>query len=394
MAQQSTQQPARAPHRRRGRRALRIAGVVLLVLVVVLGGARLALQPLVERRLHHALESMHGMRGTFARVELNLLHLHAAIRDLRIDSVRSGKPAPFLYVQRAEAGLYWSELVRGHLVMGVSLERPKVYILPSKEPGKPLDIAAEMRKIPLPLRMDRAEIRGGEVVWVNVRDPDKPSLWLHDVEATLENFASRDALSRGEPSILAASGTLQESGKLSVFASADPLAKALTFAGEGRLQGLRLVELGDLLRAAADITPTQGTLDASARFVAKGSHLTGGLRPVAKNPAVQQAKPGLGAKIKAALADLSLEIFSDRVPGRNAVATTIPIRGDLSNPNAPLWPTVFGIFRNAFVTGLADSLTNLPPGTGKGGGEKGEEKGAQSQARRPPASRQRSSSGQ
>jgi Domain of Unknown Function (DUF748) len=356
-------------------------GIAVLALLVLLSAARLALQPIAERHVHRALESMNGMRGTFARLELNLLHLHAAVDDLRIDSVRSGKPAPFFRARRAEAGIYWKELLRRHVVLALKMERPKLYVLPSKGPGKPLDVAAELRKIGLPVRVDRAEIRSGEIVFVNVRDPDKPRIWLHDVDATLENFATRDALSRGEPSILAATGTLQRSGKFSVFASADPLAKALTFAGEGRIQGLQLVELGELLRAAADITPTKGTLSASARFVAKDGHLTGGLRPVVKNPSVQQAKPGLGPKIKSALADLSLDIFSDRVPGRNAVATTIPIEGDLSDPKAQLWPTVFGIFRNAFVTGLANSFSHLTPGSGKEGGEK-----SSTQARRPPAS--------
>ena len=379
-----------APRSRRRRRALRIAGIVVLALAVLLVGARLAVQPIVEHRLRRALASLHGMRGTFASLELSVLHLHATLHDLKIDSVREGKPAKFVEVRRAETGVDWKELLHGHVVLGVELDRPKLYILPSKEPGKPLDIAAELKKLALPVRVDRAEVRGGEIVWMNVKDPDKPRIWMHDLEATLENVAPRDALTRGEPTILAASGTLQRTGKFSLFASADPLAKTLTFAGEGRIQGLRLVELGELLRAAAEITPTKGTLDASARFIAKDGHLTGGLRPVLKDPGVQQAKPGLGAKIKAALADLSLDIFSDRVPGRNAVATTIPIEGDLSNPKAQLWPTIFGVFRNAFVTGLANSLANLPPGGGdKGGGESK----ASVQARRPRASAQRSPSG-
>ncbi len=359
------------------RHGWRIAGGVVVALLVLLAGVRLALEPMLASRLRRALGSIEGMRGTFDHLELSVLHLSYTVHDLRLEKMPpDGHPLPFLNIERGDVGLYWTELVHGHLVGAIAVEAPKYYIIPSSGPSKPFDLRKALGKF-MPLRLDRVEVRGGEILWVDVHSPDKPRLWLHGLDATLENFATRDALARGEPSILAASATLQRTGKLSVFASADPLAKALTFAGEARLRGLELVELGEFLAASTGFTPTQGVLDVSARFVAKDGHLTGALRPVIKNPSVQQAKPGLGEKIKAALADASLKILSDRVPGRNAVVTTIPLQGDLSSPKLQLWPTFMGILRNAFVTGLADSLTSLSPRGGSGGERSG------GQARRP-----------
>ena len=91
-----------------------------------------------------------------------------------------------------------------------------------------------------------------------------------------------------------------------------------------------------------------------------------GLLALACFHAQHVAKPGLGARIKAALSDAALKILSDRVPGRNAVATTIPMEGDLTRPDTKLWPTIAGVIRNAFVSGLADSVDNLPPKEAKG----------------------------
>ena len=68
--------------------------------------------------------------------------------------------------------------------------------------------------------------------------------------------------------------------------------------------------------------------------------LTGGVKPILKNVKVKAADDKLGDKIKAALADVAVKILSDRVPGRNAVATIIPIHGDLKKPDVQLVPTI------------------------------------------------------
>ena len=166
--------------------------------------------------------------------------------------------------------------------------------------------------------------------------------------------------------MLAARGTLQRTGAISVFVTADPLAKRLTFAGQGRVDGLHLAELADIVGEKSGIEPEAGVLDLSLRFRAEDGALSGGVRPIVKNASTRAKEGGgLGDQLKSVLADASLEIFGDDVPGRDAVATTIPIRGSVDDPRAQLVPTVLGVLRNAFVRGLADSLRGLPPPTAK-----------------------------
>jgi hypothetical protein len=43
------------------------------------------------------------------------------------------------------------------------------------------------------------------------------------------------------------------------------------------------------------------------------------------------------------------------------VATVIPIEGRLDQPDIQLWPTIFGVVRNAFVEGMSASFQNVPP---------------------------------
>jgi hypothetical protein len=156
-------------------------------------------------------------------------------------------------------------------------------------------------------------------------------------------------------------GTVQENGRATIFATADPLAKKLTFAGQGRVRGLALAQLGDLIGAKSDVAPDRGVLDMSLRFRAEDGHLSGGVRPILRGAGTRASKPGVVPQLKSFLADASLNIFKDDVPGRQAVATTIPIEGRVDDPNLQLLPTILGVVRNAFVRGLSDSLKGVPP---------------------------------
>jgi hypothetical protein len=359
--------------RRRSRRLL----VGLAVLVVVLVAARLALDPLATWRTRRALAGLEGMDARFSDVEVKLLDLSYAIHELRIEKrAAGGRALPFLEIERAKFGVLGKELLSGHVVARIDLDRPKLNLVQATDDGageerrRPGEPGQELGETPqvgrrladlAPFLLDRVQIRDGEVLWVDAREPEKPRLWFHAIEATLENFATRAALSRGEPTVLAARGVLQESGRASFFATGDPLAKKLTFAGQGRVEGLRLAELGALLAAKQEVTPDQGVLDMSLRFRAVDGELSGGIRPILKDAGTRAAAPGLGPKLKSFLADASLQIFSDDVPGRDAVATTIPIAGRVDDPELQLVPTVLGVVRNAFVRGLADSLAGLPP---------------------------------
>jgi hypothetical protein len=127
------------------------------------------------------------------------------------------------------------------------------------------------------------------------------------------------------------------------------------------VEGLRLAEIQDVIGAHAPVTPEKGVMDMSVRFRAEDGRITGGIRPVLQGVDTKASKPGLLPKIESALADVALKLFKDDVPGRQAVATTIPISGTVDDPHAQPIPTAIGVLRNAFVRGLANSLSGLPP---------------------------------
>jgi len=184
-----------------------------------------------------------------------------------------------------------------------------------------------------------------------------------DVGYTAENLGTRRKLMRGRPATVSAHGMVGRSGELMLFVSADPLASPLAFAGQASISGLRVAELYEFIAPKTDVQASQGTVDVFASFTAKDGGITGGVKPVLKNVEIKPADQGLWNTAKAWLLDTSVNLASDRVPGRHAVATTIPIKGSLTAPDIQLWPAVLGVVRNAFVQGLASGFVNVPPAT-------------------------------
>jgi hypothetical protein len=334
---------------------------------------RLALDPYASWRTRRALAALPGTDATFGRVHVRVLALSYEVHDLRLERQGAGRAAALvLEVGRARMRLAPRELLRGRVVARADLDAPRLEIV-QRAPPKPQPRLGEPRRIGetpkvgrglerLPaLLVERAEIRGGEIVFADASDARRPSLRFHGLELTVENLATRPALAREGPTVLAAAATLERSGRVSVFATADPRAAKATFAGRGRLQGLAFAELGDLVAARSDVAPDRGVIHMDVRFRAAGGRIAGSVRPIVEGAGTRPARGGLVARLRSLVADDSLDVFGARISGRDPEATTIPIDGTVEDPAAQALPMVVGVLRNAFVQGLTAALEGPPP---------------------------------
>ncbi|MBC8131966.1 MAG: DUF748 domain-containing protein [Deltaproteobacteria bacterium] len=365
---------------------LGILGVAIVLTIVI----RLILDPIATHQTRKALDQLKGFKGDFDRVHVTIFGPGYDItrvkliatpgRSIKSDArVRKDKDAdgkdddlekePLLYVERAHVGINWRELLHFRLVASLRLDEPKITIRPSNEKvaedqakKKAPDLSEQLGEI-TGLKVDRIDILGGEVLFREGSGSRAQKLWVHKLELVAQNLATRAELTKGRPATVSGSGVLGRSGDLTFFVSADPLASPLSFAGQMSLTGFRASELYEFIEPKTKMQVTEGTIDVFAEFVSKDGKVTGGIKPVLKNIEIRPTDDGVWDRMKAWFADNAVEFASDRVPGRNAVVTTVPIKGNLTNPDIQLWPAVLGVIRNAFVQGLASGFSNVPPPT-------------------------------
>jgi hypothetical protein len=357
--------PALVPSYRRHVWARQLALILILVAAAVIG-LRLLLDPIAARFTRKGLGEMHGFRGDFDHVHVTLFSPGYTITNLKIIRDPGGRwDAPVFYAEAVHVGLAWRRLLRRQLVAQVRLVRPKIIV--ESEGGKPApaakrapDLSPQLRKI-TPLDVERVEVLRGEVLFRDETEPRRPELWLHRLDLAAENLATRERLAAGRPATASARGVLGRSGAVRLFVSADPFASPLAFAGRFEVVGLRAAELYDWIEEKTRLQAPEGTIDLYAQFTARGGRIEGGIKPVLENIKVRPAEPGIWNRMKAWLADKGVEFASDRVPGRNAIATTVPIEGRLADPDVQLWPAIMGVVRNAFVEGVSAGFAHLPP---------------------------------
>ncbi len=232
----------------------------------------------------------------------------------------------------------------------------------NRPPQEVIDLAETLRKI-TPLAIDHLDILDGQVAFVDVSRAERPELWLHELQLSIENLTTRVRSGEGRPVLLTASGKLAKSGDVSIFITANPFEKGLTFSGRVAVVGLETAELYRFIEPATDLQAPRGTIDIFIEFDCRNGELTGGVKPVLKNVSIQPTKKNPFTVLKAWAADLALKIFSNGAGSRAAVATVVPIKGSVIGPDVQLWPTIFGVMRNAFVEGLTEGYEHVPPAT-------------------------------
>ncbi|MEO6951154.1 MAG: hypothetical protein ABI321_05010 [Polyangia bacterium] len=332
--------------------------VAILVIVYFL------IDAIVSFATQKGLDRLEGAAGHFQKCHVTIFHPGYDVYGLKIVSMPfSPKKEPLFYADKIEMRWSWKAIFHGHLVRDINIVKARAMIplAPGRE-GKPaqppLEIAKTLESVPS-AGLDRLTVESSQIIIVDEHH-DGQRLWLHHLDLTVENVASRRDLMHGLPLLVTARGTLQRSGALTLFLTIDPFDKGLTFAGSAEVKHLELADLYDWTKIKG-LSITDGNMDTFLSVTCKRGVIEGGVKPVLRKVHVEASDGKLGDRIKAALADLGVKILSDRVPGRDAIASIIPIHGTLKSPKVEIVPAIMAVLRNAWVEGLSASLANTPP---------------------------------
>lgn len=342
-------------------------GVIPAAIVVLLVVIYLCLDLIVAFGTQAGLDRVSGVTGYFVKTHVTILHPGYDVYGLKITQYpNKGDGEPLFFADKIEMRWSWRGILHGHLVRNITVRNAKV-VLPmakgddAKPSQPPLEIAKTLESVPS-AGLQRLAFVDSDFTLIDEKH-DGQQIWLHHMELTVENVASRKDLMHGLPVLVTMRGILQRSGALEVFLTLDPFDKGYTFSGSVELKHQNLLDFYDWTKIKG-LSITKGTADAYVTLNCKRGKLSGGIKPILKDVHVDASDDKFIDRIKAKLIDIAVKIFSDRVEGRNAIATIIPIHGDLnhlSDLKVEITPAILGVVRNAFVIGLSESLSNTPP---------------------------------
>jgi hypothetical protein len=359
------------------KRALFWVPVSLVLFVAILA---IIASPLASFATKKAIEQIDGYDGEFESAGFNLFTLTYTLRGLNLYespeelNTKIVQKEPVVYVETVHAGLMVSQLFRLNLVARAHVNGAKMtyVLLPRPKPKKPEPDVEPKKKTPqiseidevlqdiIPFKLGRVDVQNTELLIVDGNEKSRPQIWISDIEMAIENVTNRRRLDEGWPAVFAMSATVQKSGKLTVFVTADPLSEMIRFAGRAELKGLKLKDLHAFVAAKAGLSIPEGTFDLYTSFKSEKGMITGGVKPMLTDVKIEAADENLGRNLIAKLADASLNLLADDPRKRDVVAAQLPIRGKLTDPQPQLVPTVITLLRNAFVEGLDAGFSTLP----------------------------------
>jgi hypothetical protein len=341
--------------------------VLLAVLVLLVVGIRVAADPLATRAARRVIAHLDDYQGTVAAVHISFFPPGSTVDGLKLFErrARDGAP-PILYVEHAASRVGWRRLLHGVVEvdqrvtgMKITLEKPLNRQSVARAERVARSLPRLLRQLPR-ARLDRMELSDGELLFVDTSQPGRPRVWLHDLTMVAENLVTRPLLAGHRNATAVVRGRVQRSGTLASRVSFPQGGSALTFNVRMALEGLETAELHDLLAPRTDLQAPKGKVSTYAFIQARDGTLSGWVRPILTGVEVTPAHQGFTDRVKAWLADKSVELFSDddddhRRGGQERLDKTIPIHGRL-DPDRSLADNLTDVMQRSIWQAVKQAL--------------------------------------
>src|SRR5690606_1221949 len=152
-------------------------------------------------------------------------------------------------------------------------------------------------------------------------------------------------------------GTSVGQGHLIINMKVNVLKEIPDFDMNMELTSVNLTSLNNFIKAQGTFDVERGNLDIYSELKLMDGELNGYVKPFIKNLKVldwkEDSKKEEGGILNAAK-EAVIGLFTKAVenPKKEQIATTVPIEGNVNDPETSGWATFLGVLRNAFIEAL------------------------------------------
>lgn len=209
--------------------------------------------------------------------------------------------------------------------------------------------AAEAKESEWGLQIDNLSL-GGDFAFVNRAEEPNYRISLSGVDLRLQNLSNRF---RAGPAKARLTGSFMNSGAVLADAAFRPEENGADFDLRLRIEGTRMTEMNDLLRAHTGMDVVTGSFSLYSEVSVRGRQIDGYVKPFFKDLDIyhpeQEEGQGLLGKIKEGVAGALSELLENP---RDEVATQFDLTGEVEDPEASTWQIILELIRNGFFEGI------------------------------------------
>lgn len=336
--------------------------VALLVLLIV---ARLLLPYFVLRYVNKTLADMGSYTGHVDDIDIQLIRGAYQIDGLRIRKVNGKIKEPFLYMPKTDLSIEWKSLFKGKLVSEVEAYEPVLNFAfsddeASNQTGAEVDWTEYLKKL-LPISINRFSVVNGKVNLTSLVTQPRADLSLQNFQADIHNIRNVEDKDNKLPSPVVASGDVPGyGGKMNFSANMNLLKQMPDFDYNLEFSELQLVKVNPLARRYANIDFERGTMSVFSEMAMLNGKLNGYLKPLTKEMKIFKLNEHEGRSIGKFFTELIAQAGTAVLKNqkKDQVATRIPLNGTVDQVETAIWPTIFGVLRNAYIEAFRGEFDN------------------------------------
>jgi hypothetical protein len=342
---------------RRRNKYLLIIGIVVVVLI----GARIALEPILLDYANDKLDALPAYGGHIGDIDLSLLRGGYDIQGIEIVKTGAGQPVPFFKADRIAATVEWRSLLRGSLVAEGDLYRPQVNLVQAESEqksqlGKEVNWVDQFKEL-FPFRFNTVRIHDGTVTFRAPGIQTKDALTARHIDGSVSNLTNVADSTKETFARFHFDAQVLEDGDANVDGRIDPLAQQPTFDVNLRVKNVQLPQVNPWLTRFIKADAEKGEFELYMELAAAGARFKGYAKPVMRDVDIYSSEEPEKNPLKSlweGIVDVAADILENRE--KDQVAARIPLSGTIENPDADLFATIGSVLRNAFVSAFARSL--------------------------------------
>lgn len=338
---------------------------ILIGLAVLLIVARLLLPYFVLRYVNKTLADMGDYTGHVEDIDIQLIRGAYQIDELRVRKINGKIKEPFLFIPKTDLSVEWKSLFKGRLVSEVECYQPELNFAfsdseSSSQTGAEVDWTAFLKKL-LPININRFAVIDGTINLTSLITQPRADLSLKQFQGEIRNIRNVEDKNKNLPSPVVASANVPGyGGNMDFNANMNLLKIVPDFDYNLRFNDLQLVKLNPLAREYANLDFERGTVSVYSEMAMMNSKLNGYVKPLTKGMKIFKLNENKGRSIGQFFTELVAQAGTAVLKNQrhDQVATRIPLNGTIENIETAVWPTVFGVLRNAYVKAFRGEFDN------------------------------------
>ena len=357
---------------------------VPIIIIALLITFRLLLPYIVKKYVNGVLAEIPGYYGQVEDIDLALYRGAYVIHNLYLNKVNAGSKVPFLDFEKTDISIEWNSLFKGKIVSEVIMTRPKViYVFEDQREGTEPEAEAWTKALTdlVPIDINNFEVIDGTAAFVQLQADPNIDLNLKNILLNATNLKNIVLEERSLPSDIHATAISIGNGKMNLDGQMNLVKQIPDMDISVSITEADVKALNDFTKHYAKIDFDSGTFEVYGEVAIADGYLKGSIKPIIKNAKLIGKEDGFLATLWEGFVGFFKFILKNQK--NDTLATKIPIEGDLNNVGTKVWPTISGIFKNAWIKaykGIIDDDINFKDA--ESGADKANEKEERKQERK------------